>query len=305
MSYDYKRIKGVIVPTITPLDQNGNVDEKAFRRVIARCLDGGAEGVFVGGTSGFGPLLTQRNWQAAMEIAFSAVDNDHCLLGGVIETSTVRAIEKIRILEQIGFKAAAITPTFYITLTEDAQMLAHFGACREATDMEMVVYNIPSCTHSCISVAVLRTMAERGWFSVMKESSGDRAYFQKVMELAKAFGINVLQGHELDIAWGLTLGAVGIVPVCGNFEPTTFAAAVNAARSGDAALLEAAQKRAIYIRDILLIQSGHWLSGIMYGLSAQGIGNGVPLLPLLELAPEKKKAIDALEVTDITSCCSK
>ena len=62
-------IEGVVVPLLTPVDENEHVDESAFRTLIGHCIRGGADGLFVGGTSGFGPLLTDDQWKRLMEIA--------------------------------------------------------------------------------------------------------------------------------------------------------------------------------------------------------------------------------------------
>jgi len=154
---------GVIVPLITPIDGNEHVDDKAFRKLIRRCVTAGVHGVFVGGSAGMGPLLLNDQWRRAMEIAREEVEAPATLMGGVIATSTSRAIEQIRLLEQIRFEYMVVTPTFYITLNYENEMLNHFGSCRDATDMEMVVYNIPDCTGSLIPLATIEEVVRRGW----------------------------------------------------------------------------------------------------------------------------------------------
>jgi 4-hydroxy-tetrahydrodipicolinate synthase len=294
-----KAVNGVIVPIITPVDSNENVDEAAFRAAIRRCLDAGVDGIFAGGSAGMGPLLADDQWQLAMEIARDEVDCDRVLLGGVISTSTRRAIEKIKILEKTGFNHMAVTPSFYYTLKRDQEFLAHFDNCRQATNMNMVVYNIPSCTHSSIPLSVLDEMASKKWFTTIKESSGDRIYFKAAMEISRQYGFDLLQGNEPDIAWGLSCGAKGIIPVCANYEPQTFVAAWDASQCGDKEMLDLAQQRADYIRDILLINSENWIAGIMYGVASLGIGSGIPVLPLEEISESSKKHINSLNVTDI------
>jgi 4-hydroxy-tetrahydrodipicolinate synthase len=296
-----KGITGVIVPVITPVDTNENVDEKAYRSVIRRCLDSGVQGIFAGGSAGMGPLLSDSQWEKAMEIACDEVGSGHILLGGAICTSTRRAVEKIKFLEKTGFEHMAVTPTFYYTLSRQEEFLAHFDKCRAAADVDMVIYNIPSCTNSSIPLKVIEHMASNGWFTTMKESSGDREYFKAAVDLSHKYGFNILQGHEPDIAWGFSAGARGIVPVCANYEPQTFAAAWQAAQRGDNALLEDAQQRADYIRDVLLVNSESWIAGIMYGLASLGIGTGIPVLPLKEVSEYSKERINSLNLINLSS----
>jgi 4-hydroxy-tetrahydrodipicolinate synthase len=277
------------------VDANDRVAEKAFRRVIRHCLEAGVDGIFAGGSAGMGPLLTEKQWRRAMEIARDEVGGRHVLMGGVIAPSTAIALERIRILDRIGYRMMVVTPTYYIALSRDAELLAHFGACRAATGMEMAIYNIPQCTGSPISLAAMRTMGRRGWSKLVKESSGDRKYFAQVLELGREYGLAVLQGNELDIEWSLRRGAAGIVPVCANYEPATYVTACRAARAGNAALLAAAQRRANALRDALVLGDKNWISGIMYGLHTLGIGSGRPVRPLQELTAAAKRPIARLK----------
>lgn len=287
-------VRGVIVPLITPVDENARVDEAGFRKVIRHCIAGGADGLFVGGSAGMGPMLEEAEWRRAVEIAAEETAGRACLMGGVIETSTTRALRKIRLLEQAGIKVMVVTPTFYITLAREQEFLAHFRACREATALEMVAYNIPGCTNSTVPVGVIRRLCEEGWISAIKESSGDREYFSKLLALAQEFGVNLLQGNEPDIAWGLERGAAGIVPVCANYEPETFAAAVRAAGDGRLNELGKIQKRIDEVRANLLVGDHNWIAGIMYGMSTLGMGSGRPLAPLQEVPEERKRIIEGM-----------
>jgi len=283
---------GVIVPIITPVDEEEQVDEKALRSLIRRCLASGVNGIFAGGSAGMGPLLVESQWRRLMEIARSEVDSDRTLLGGVIATSTGRALEQIRILDQLGFENMVVTPTFYITISQ-AEMMAHFIACRQATHMRMAIYNIPSCTGATIPLKVIEEMAEQGLIHLVKDSSGDREYFSRLLGICRENAIALLQGHEPDIEWALAKGAAGAVPVCANFEPGTFVDAFRVARSGDMQALAAAQRRISLVRDIL-VNRPNWISGIMYSMKLLGIGCGRPLKPLQELSPEEKTAINKL-----------
>ena len=294
MSESTRVIEGVIVPLLTPVDEEERVDESAMRALIRYCLKGGANGVFVGGTSGMGPLLTDDQWERLMEIARDEVEDSVPLLGGVITTSTVRAAERIRVLDRIGFKHMVVTPTFYVTPTHHDEFLAHFDGCRQATDMNMIVYNIPSCTGSSIPVRAIAEMVQQGWTRTVKESSGDRDYFSKVIEVVSESETVILQGHEPDIVWGLSIGANGLVPVCGNYAPSLFAAAWRANQAGDETRLAELQKRIMAVRETLLLGNKSWLAGVMYGVHTLGIGRGRVPRPIQELSDEQRREIEAL-----------
>src|SRR5512140_1184596 len=116
-------LHGVIVPMMTPVDDEDRVDEPAFRRVIQRLIGSGVHALFVGGSAGEGPLLTTREWQRMVEIAFDEVQGALPLLGGAMDTSTARIKEKIGLLAGIGFKYFVVTPSFYYTLQTPGEHL--------------------------------------------------------------------------------------------------------------------------------------------------------------------------------------
>jgi 4-hydroxy-tetrahydrodipicolinate synthase len=287
-------IEGVVVPLLLPLDENECVDEPAFRALIRHCLDGGADVLFAGGTSGLGPLLTDDQWTRMMEIAHDEVGDVVPLLGGVITTSTVRAVERIRILDRIGFEHMVVTPTFYVAPTRDEEFLSHFDGCRHATDMNMIVYNMPSCTGVYIPPNVVLEMVRNGWTTVVKESSGERDYFEKLSKTLDGSGATLLQGFEPDIEWGFSLGAKGIVPTCANYAPKLFAAAWRAHQTGDKTRLSETQEHIMHVREVLLLGDKNWLAGALYGICTLGIGDGNTLRPIQKPNDDEKRKIEEL-----------
>jgi 4-hydroxy-tetrahydrodipicolinate synthase len=287
-------IEGVIVPLLTPVDENERVDEPALRSLIRHCLEGGGNGLFVGGSAGMGPLLSDDQWVRLMEIARDEVDDSVPLLGGVMATSTGRAIERIKILAQAGFNHVVVTPTYYITPTRHEEFMAHFEGCRQATDMNMIVYNIPSCIGAAIPVGAIVEMVQQGWTRTIKESSGDRDYFSALLDSTADFDTTVLQGQETDIAWGLSSGARGLVPVCANYVPRLFTEAWKASEAGEEDRLHELQAQISSIREVLLMGDKHWLAGALYGAHTLGIGRGRATLPIPKLTEVQQREIDAL-----------
>lgn len=290
-------IEGVVVPLLTLVDENEHVDEPALRALIGHCVRGGVDGIFVGGTAGLGPLLTDDQWKRLMEIARDEVPDSVLLLAGVIAPSTSRAIERIRFLDRLGFENMVVTPTFYVTLTEKEEFLSHFDGCRQATDMNMVAYNIPSCTGSSIPIEAVAEMVAGGWTRTIKESSGDRNYFMDVKQTLEGTGTAILQGNEPDIAWGLSSGARGIVPVCANYVPHLFTAAWQASQAGEEDRLNNLQSRISSVREVLLMGDKHWLAGALYGVHTLGFGGGHVTLPIQKLTEVQRREIDSLTET--------
>lgn len=291
---DSNRLHGVVVPIITPVDDDDRVDEAAFRKAIRYLIDAGVHSLFVGGSAGEGPLFTMTEWVRLMEIALDENGGAIPLLGGVMDTSTRRVIEKIRVLNDIGYENYAVSPTYYIALHSSEEHLRLFGACKEAApDMEMVVYNIPTCTGSTVSVAAFLEMARRGWLRYCKESSGDLVSLLALIKRGRDLGLMVLVGEERLMYEGLLAGGAGMVPVGANYEPETYIRIYNAALRGDEEELSSRVERARYVCETLT-GGTCWLAGIKYALTQRGIGSGRPLSPLEPTDEDRKRLIDGM-----------
>jgi 4-hydroxy-tetrahydrodipicolinate synthase len=286
-----RELHGIIIPLITPVDSDDRVDEGSFRKIIRHVIDRGVHGLFVGGSAGEGPLLTEKEWTRMMEIARDENGNRVSLLGGAMDTSTGKVREKIKRLKQMGYEFFVVSPTFYISLSTPEEHFRLFSECIDAgRGMEMVGYNIPQNTHSQVPVEVFQECAQRGWIRYCKDSSGDMEYFRRM----HATGLKVFSGSEFDLADKLLAGAVGAVNVCANYEPETFVRAYTAALTKDREELAKMQARVEFLRQALCFGGPCWLSGVKYAMSTLGIGSGKPLSPLQPAPEEQRKRIEEI-----------
>lgn len=281
-------LAGIIPPILTPL-RGGRPDLAALRTLLDRADAAGCPAVFVGGTAGLGPLLADADWEAVAGCALAW--GRRPVLVGVMETSTPRAIARLRRLERLGGSAYVLTPAFYVTLRRGSEFLRHFDACRAASPLEQVIYNIPGCTGSAIPPAVLEDCVRRGICRSIKDSSGDRAAVAALCARVNALGGSVLQGNRPDLAWLRRVGAAGLVPVPANLDPVRFTAAWRAvAEGGDLAPHQAGLDR---LWDAL-VAGDDWISGSTWALGRQGLGDGQPIAPLEPCPLERRAGIEAL-----------
>ena len=283
---------GVIVPAITPVDLDDRIDEGAYRQQLRRLIKAGVQGIFAGGSAGEGPLLVLREWEHMASIAFEECQGKVCLLGGVMDTSTRRILERTRILRQIGYSNFVVTPTFYVGSKLHEEQLRLFGECKDHSEgMEMVAYNIPSCTGAAIQVETFCEMAQRGWITFCKDSSEDMSYFKRLTSEGADAGLRVLLGSERHALDGLLNGAEGIVPVCANYDPATFLRAYEARSRPDE--LRAIQERINTLVENIPLGARSWVAAVKYAVALSGIGSGDPVSPLEPLSdPEKQRLRD-------------
>lgn len=285
------QIAGVVVPAVTPVDKQDRVDEKAFRGLLRFLIGSGVHGVFVGGTAGEGPLLTLTQWERMSVIAFEECHGKVHLLGGTLDTSTSRVIERARILAEIGYENYVVLPTFYLKLKLPDEHLRLFGECKQAvSDLNMVVYNLPALAGSTVPVEVMCEMTRRGWITCCKDTSEDMVYFGRLLSEAGPLGLGVLIGSELHAAEALLMGAQGFVPVSANFEPRTYVAAYEARK--DPEKMKQLNERITGIVNNVLLQPRSWLAGAKYATAGLGFGSGTPISPTEPLSASEQRQID-------------
>ena len=288
-------LKGVIVPAITPVNERDGVDQDAFGKVIRRLVAASVHGIFVGGSAGEGPLLTDAEWRRMVETAHDVVGDRIPLLGGAMDTSTRRVLDKIAVLRQVGYRYAVLTPTFYLTTAAASEHLRLFAAAREAAgDMEIVAYNIPGCTSSVLNVDTVCELARRGWVHCCKDSSGDLSHVTELIRCGRDLGLSVLAGDEKTSGEALLAGAAGIVPVCANYEPETFLALYRAGVDSDREGVAKQMRRVAELRNALVLAGPCWLAGIKYAVSLLGIGSGATVSPLEPVTAAQRLMIDKL-----------
>jgi 4-hydroxy-tetrahydrodipicolinate synthase len=295
-------LHGVIVPVITPTNENEEVDEAAFRKLLRRLIKAGVHGIFVGGSAGEGPLLGARQWRRMAEIAGDEIGGDVPLLGGAMDTSVQKVCEKVAMLRDLGYRYVVVTPTFYLAARTATEHLRLFGQVKEcAGPMEVVAYNIPQCTGTSLALDTVVEMVKRGWTRYCKESSGDWAYLSEMIRRGREIGLTVLAGDESTAGEAVLAGARGVVLGCSSYDPRNCVRLYEAAVRGDRQAMTQAMTRLEVLKKHLCQASACWLAGIKYAVGRLGIGSGKPLSPLEPADAEGMTRIDALVKADLAA----
>ena len=263
---------GIIPPVLTPLDCHQEIDTAALRQLLDKLINGGIHALFLAGTAGLGAIITQRQYEKVIETAVKHVSGRIPILAGVLEPSTMRNIERLKILEGSGVTAAVVIPPYYCRAANNSQLLRHFEKMRLATNLELVLYNIPVCTGTELSVQLICDMKKRGWITACKDSSGDKDFFSELCEKGKQHGLKVYQGMRPDFQWMEEIGASGCVPVPANVFPEYFVDAWNKRKNEKE--LPAAQKICDDAWNELVVGTDFFSNSVKM-LCKKGIGTGI------------------------------
>ena len=287
-----KKYHGIIPPIITPVDERENVDEEAFCALLERCVRGGLHGIFVAGTNGECMQLTQRERERAIRIALRQVNGRVPVVCGVMDCSTRRVIDNVKALEQMGGACAAVTPIFYARHTSQDESLRHYEKIAHATQLDIVIYNIPSMTGLALAPATVIRLVEADNIVAYKDSSPNYGGFMQVLAACKDTPFSCLQGVTPQAVSALLMGADGFVPALAPLFPQMFRDAYEAGVSGDA---RRAWRYNELIRESskILTLSKNMTAAAKYAISTTGLTHKRVIWPQDGTTPEEEARIDA------------
>lgn len=212
--------RGAATALITPF-KNGEVDFEALRGLVKMQLAGGIAGFVACGTTGEPATLTPDEREAVIRVALEAVDGRAPVICGTGSNCTRSVIEAEKRYRGMGCAAQLVVTPYYNKTTQEG-LYAHFMAISDATELPIVIYNVPSRTGLDIAPETLMRLCERGRFAAIKESSYD---IPSVMEKIAAVGdrLTFYSGNDDQIYPMLTLGAQGVISVASNLRPAKVA----------------------------------------------------------------------------------
>jgi len=236
-----KDIKGITVPSLTPMDEQENVNYDELRRQIDRSIKGGVHGIFCFGTNGEGYILSEDEKEEIMRVTVDAVAGRVPVYAGTGCISTRDTIRMSKKAMEIGVDVLSIiTPSF--ALASQKELYDHYVAVAKEVDLPIVLYNIPARTGNKLLPETVAKLAKDVDLIVgAKDSSGDwdnlLAYINLTKETGKEF--RVLSGNDSLILRCLQNGGDGAIAGCANVYPRVLSTIYDAFMAGD---LEKAQE---------------------------------------------------------------
>jgi 4-hydroxy-tetrahydrodipicolinate synthase len=244
-------LTGIIPPVCTPMTEQFEVDVPSLERLLRFQLDDGVHGVFMLGSTSETATLTDAQRKTVLDVAVQTVAGQVPVLAGVIDFSTARQIGHARVAHETGVDALVATGPFYIHPSQD-EIVQHFRYLREAVDLPIFAYDIPSAVQIKLERQTIATLASEGLIVGFKDSSGQDANFRGVvLDTREIAGFAALTGSELMVDTMLQLGASGAVPGFGNVDPAGFVRIYDAVLAGDLALARREQERLYRLFEIV------------------------------------------------------
>ena len=220
----------VLTAMVTPFAEDGSIDLAGAQELAAHLVDRQAhDGLVVLGTTGETPTLADGEQHAVLEAVLDAVGDRATVVAGVGTNDTAHSIENARRAEQLGAHGLLVVTPYYNRPTQ-AGLLRHFTAVADATDLPVMLYDIPPRSVVPIAVDTLARLAEHPRIVAVKDAKSDLG---AVMQTLARTDLAYYSGDDVLNLPLLAVGAVGVVSVVGHLVGPRLAELIAAVESGD------------------------------------------------------------------------
>jgi 4-hydroxy-tetrahydrodipicolinate synthase len=224
-------ITGSIVALVTPMHDDGRIDESALRGLIDWHIAEGTDCIGVVGTTGESPTVTMEENREVIRIAVDHARGRVPVMAGTGANSTAEAIELSRYAKAVGAQCTLSVVPYYNRPSQEG-IYRHFHAIAEAVDIPMVLYNVPGRTVADMSHDTVLRLAQHPRIVGLKDATGniERAAWL-IKELPRDFAL--YSGDDGTAVAFMLLGGHGTVSVTANVAPRLMHELSVAALEGD------------------------------------------------------------------------
>jgi 4-hydroxy-tetrahydrodipicolinate synthase len=219
------RFSGVITAMVTPFDENGEVDLESCRRVARHLVENGSEGLVLAGTTGESPTLDDSEKLAVLRAVREELGAEGQLILGSGSNDTRHSVELTGAAAGAGADAVLVVTPYY-NKPNPAGVIAHFEAVAGATELPLIVYNIPSRCVVNIPPPQLAELAEIDNVVAVKQAND--------ADLGPIQGLEVLAGNDNVFLRCLEDGGTGGICVASHLVGPQMKEVADAVADGDA-----------------------------------------------------------------------
>ncbi|MCW8092416.1 4-hydroxy-tetrahydrodipicolinate synthase [Alteromonas sp. ASW11-130] len=283
--------KGSYVALITPMDDQGRVDYPVLEKLVNFHIKNGTHGIVAAGTTGESATLPFNEHIEVVKQTIAFANGALPVIAGSGANSTAEAIylsEQMASLGVDGF--LSVVP--YYNKPQQAGMIAHFTAIADATDIPVLLYNVPGRTVADMLPETVAELAQHKNIVGLKDATGDISRLKETQPLVPENFI-MLSGDDATSCEFLSNGGHGVISVTANILPAIIAAICNAALEGDFAKCKELDEQIMSFHQALFIESNPVIP--KWALYKMGKINSAQLrLPLVLPELSSQKQIEAL-----------
>jgi len=264
---------------ITPFAKDGSIDWDGVAKLATHLADHGHDAIAVNGTTGEAPTTKSSEKIEIIKVVKSTVGSRVRVLSGAGDNETSYTVEQAKRSADAGADGLLIVTPYY-NKPPQAGIEAHFKAVASATDLPIMMYDIPGRTGVEIESDTIVRLFELPNIVALKDAKGNLAATSDVIARC---GIPVYSGDDILNLPFLSIGAVGFVSVCGHTVGSELKEMLEAWFAGDTArALEIHQKLIPVFKGTFKTQGAILTKAAM---NLMGLPGGTTRLPLVDATP--------------------
>lgn len=288
------KLEGIIVPMVTPLHSNGELDKKGTERLIKHLIHGGVHGIFILGTTGEASSLKPSLTKELIELSCKEANGLTKMLVGISHTSTDVSLKLAQVAKQNGADAVVALTPYYFYL--DQEELEHYYIhLADESPLPVFIYNFPRMTKLNLEPKTAEKLALHPNIIGLKDSSGNGVYLQKLLPIKKKRpDFSILVGPEEMLAQSVIAGADGGVTGGANIFPELYVYLFEASKNKDWLLIDKIQGIIMEISEKIYgasAKNSAYFSGVKESLYHLGICEPHLAAPMIGIDPKSKETI--------------
>ena len=285
-------ITGSIVALVTPMTDSGDVDWRAFERLIDFHIENGTAALGLVGTTGEASTLSHTEHKEVIRFGVSHAGGRLPIMAGTGSNSTLEAVELTVAAAEAGADCALLVTPYYNRPTQEG-LFQHFRAVAEAINLPIILYNVPSRTGCDLSDETILRLSHVENIVGLKDATGDVARGAALIQSLPE-GFAVYSGDDGTTCELLEAGAKGCISVTANVAPAQMSELCRLVLSGDIDTGRVVDTRLQPLHRALFLEPNP--IPVKYALGYMGLIDPTMRLPLVPLSEEFEggliKAID-------------
>jgi 4-hydroxy-tetrahydrodipicolinate synthase len=269
-----------MVAVVTPMQADGSIDWVAWDRLIDFHIDSRTDALVVAGTTGESPVLSLDEVAELSRRAVARAGGRMPVVVGTGTNDTVSTALRTRVLSALGVDAVLIVTPYYNKPPQEG-LYRHFCAAADASQVPVVLYNVPSRTGVDLLPRTIARLAEHPRIVAVKDATGSAERGREILAACKP-GFLLLSGDDATAIDLIAVGGRGVISVTANVAARAMRDACAAALAGDLAAARAIDARLQALHRDLFVESSP--IPVKWAVARMGLmGNGIRL-PLVELS---------------------
>ena len=276
---------GAGVAIVTPMNPDESINYDELGRIIDYQIENGTDAIVVCGTTGESATMTDQEHVDCIAYTVQRVQGRVPVIAGAGSNHTSYAVWMSKEAKRAGADALLhVTP--YYNKTSQTGLIRHFHAIADATDLPIILYNVPSRTGVNITPETYRALSAHPNIVATKEASGNISQVAKIMNLTDG-NIDVYSGNDDQIVPVLSLGGKGVISVLSNVAPDEAHDICEKYFNGDVKGSAALQLKALPLIEQLFCEVNP--IPVKKAMQLMGVDCGPLRMPLTEISPEHEK----------------